>query len=634
MEFKHNNQVVSKNAKEAYTMALNGVLENTTSIGVTQPIPGREAEMRPNRGGGYGFTVDWKTHLTRILILGSDNGYYSSRDFNTAEAINSIRHYHDQGHGVEMVELVRDVYLSGRASKQDPTFTIMAFLCRSPELQVRKQAFELVIQLRTFSQLCTFLKYYQVAGQSKGWGRLPKESIKNWITKQDARSLSYQVFKYLSREGWTFRDLLRCIHIDPKGVDPSTQTVLRLLAKYGSKNMTNDEAFAGALDYGQEIGASPNEIEYLTGIRFLKTCSENDEGAINKIVELIGKHNYTREFLPTWALKEPTVWRALLFGGQKITMPFTALIRNLGNLTTRSLFDDEQLVTLVAEHIQNEEVVRKSKIHPATIAIAWKQYMVGHGDKGSSNWIPVRQIVDALEKAIHLAFANVQPTGKKILHAFDGSGSMTCPMNGVLPCMTSAEAVGLLGLVCSNTEDPNTQQYVVFSSQRGVFSQQIGSHCGLRPVPFTPGMNLNNASRITQITDWGSTDCSLPIEKAIIDFKTKYDTLAPITKQEFQQALSNENKQTCETILRSLGVFLPEVFIIYTDNDVNSGKRQPSLALKEYRQLTGIPAKMAVVATQSSRVSIADPKDAHMLDFTGFDSALPSLLHDFIADEI
>ena len=80
---------------------------------------------------------------------------------------------------------------------------------------------------------------------------------------------------------------------------------------------------------------------------------------------------------------------------------------------------------------------------------------------------------------------------------------------------------------------------------------------------------------------------------------------------------------------------MPEVFVIYTDNDVNSGKRHPAKALQEYRELTGLfDAKMAVVATQASYRTISDPKDAGMMDLVGFDSQLPTILNDFICNKL
>ena len=39
--------------------------------------------------------------------------------------------------------------------------------------------------------------------------------------------------------------------------------------------------------------------------------------------------------------------------------------------------------------------------------------------------------------------------------------------------------------------------------------------------------------------------------------------------------------------------------------------------------------KLAVIATQLSDYSIADPLDKGMIDFCGFDSYAPKLLHEF-----
>ena len=47
----------------------------------------------------------------------------------------------------------------------------------------------------------------------------------------------------------------------------------------------------------------------------------------------------------------------------------------------------------------------------------------------------------------------------------------------------------------------------------------------------------------------------------------------------------------------------------------------------------GIPAKMIVVGMTSNGFSIADPDDAGMLDVVGFDTAVPQIMSDFVAQE-
>jgi 60 kDa SS-A/Ro ribonucleoprotein len=586
--------------------------------------------MAPNRGGGVGFIVTDDTLIQRILILGTSKGYYTSAEQNTDEAVKAVKTMLADGKFQMVHDILKDVYESGRAAKQDPTFAVLALLCVDKEVENRKKAWEIVKSIRTFSHLCTFLKFYMAV--DGGWGRLPKRSLNEWVTKYNAHDLAYQVFKYLSRDGWDFRDVLRCIHVDPTPLPKEVQVVLKLMVLYGKKDLDSASAFQQALQFGQEIGAKAEDMAYLDAIRFLKTCKEDVSDA--EITSRIYSHRFTHEFLPKWALTRPAVWKALLISqdGSRVTMPMNALIRNLATMTVRGLFNEATVVDKVCAHLKNADAVKGSKIHPAQVAVAWKQYEQGRGDKGKQTWVANHSICQALEKCMELAFANVEATGKRIWHCFDGSGSMDSAM-GVAGNMTSAEAVALMGLICSRAEAPYTQQYCIFSSARGGYGYG-GASTGLRPVIMSPKSSLTEAARVTQITDWGSTDCSLPMEEKIKEFNAKFTTLHHTDQVRFRDAVAKGDTATRDSVLSALGLFLPEVFVIYTDNDVNSGRRHPCQALQEYRRLTGIPAKMAVVATQSSRVTIADPHDAGMMDLVGFDSQLPQVLHDFICDKL
>jgi len=72
-----------------------------------------------------------------------------------------------------------------------------------------------------------------------------------------------------------------------------------------------------------------------------------------------------------------------------------------------------------------------------------------------------------------------------------------------------------------------------------------------------------------------------------------------------------------------------ETFVVYTDSETWAGKLHPVQALADYRRESGIPAKLVVVGMTASKFSIADPKDAGMLDVVGFDTASPALIADF-----
>ncbi len=115
------------------------------------------------------------------------------------------------------------------------------------------------------------------------------------------------------------------------------------------------------------------------------------------------------------------------------------------------------------------------------------------------------------------------------------------------------------------------------------------------PLGISPRERLDAVVRKTNWLPFGRTDCALPMLYAT-ERKLKVD-----------------------------------VFVVYTDSETWYGQVHPVQALRQYREKTGILAKLIVQAFVSNRFSIADPNDAGMLDVIGFDTAVPSLIRDFAA---
>ena len=72
-----------------------------------------------------------------------------------------------------------------------------------------------------------------------------------------------------------------------------------------------------------------------------------------------------------------------------------------------------------------------------------------------------------------------------------------------------------------------------------------------------------------------------------------------------------------------------DVFVVYTDSETWAGNIHPAQALRQYREQTGISAKLVVVGMVSNGFTIADPNDVGMLDVVGFDTAAPAVIADF-----
>jgi 60 kDa SS-A/Ro ribonucleoprotein len=289
-------------------------------------------------------------------------------------------------------------------------------------------------------------------------------------------------------------------------------------------------------------------------------------------LSLVKDHNLPWEALPTECNADPDYWEAML-----PKMGLTALIRNLGNMSRIGLIKPLSAAEkLVAERLNSEEDLRKSRIHPFNVLVALKTYESGKGFRGSNAWDVSQNVAAALDRAFYKSFKNVEPTGKRFLIGLDVSGSMSSRLQNTN--VSCCEATAALALVTASTE---RQVYI-----NGFCHEFVD--LGIRN-----GMSLNDATARAYRNNLGRTDCALPMLCAL-EKKLEVD-----------------------------------VFIVMTDNETWAGRMHPSEALKQYRRKMGINAKLIVVGMTATGFSIADPNDAGMLDVVGFDSSVPAIMADF-----
>jgi 60 kDa SS-A/Ro ribonucleoprotein len=276
-------------------------------------------------------------------------------------------------------------------------------------------------------------------------------------------------------------------------------------------------------------------------------------------------------------------------------MPLGAVLRQLPTLTRKDVLKPmSKELALVTKRLTDAEEIKKARLHPIQILLALKTYASGgRYSRGTNTWTPVSQVTDALNDAFYLAFANVEPTGKRFLLGIDVSPSMHgAHVND--SNLTSAEAVGALSLVISKTE-PQTHT-VAFASAATVGYGRPRHERGVVPMDISHNRRLDDVISTMRQTSrfWGGTDAALPIKYAL------------------------ENK------------IVVDVFVTLTDNDTWAGNKHVHEALAEYRKALNPQAKLVVLATSPSGFSIADPNDPlGQLDIAGFDSAVPQILSEF-----
>jgi 60 kDa SS-A/Ro ribonucleoprotein len=337
---------------------------------------------------------------------------------------------------------------------------------------------------------------------------------------------------------------------------------------------THDYLFRYATRQTIEVGTPSRVAPSADVVTFVESVASLARLKPAAAAHVIAQHRLTREMVPTDLLTHAVVWEALL-----PAMPLTATIRNLGVMSACGLLAPvSDAATTIAARLTDETALRAARIHPIAVLAALKTYAQGHGMKGKLQWAPVPAVVDALDAAFYLSFGAAPSTGKRIMLALDISGSMIAPVLG-MPFLSCREASAAMALVIAATE-PN-HRFGAFTHE---FSQPN----------ISPRQRLDDVVRSIADLPMGRTDCSLPMVEA--------------TKRGWKI----------------------DTFVVLTDSETWFGDIHPAEALRQYRQRSGIAAKLVVVAMNGNDFTIADPDDAGMLDVVGFDTSTPQLISEFI----
>lgn len=398
-----------------------------------------------------------------------------------------------------------------------------------------------------------------------GWGRSTKRAFADWYQAKTLSSAAFQAVKYQSRNGWSHRDILRLAHPTPK------DDGFKALFKWITKGELEDVVIEG--------------LEIVKAFEVAKKTKDKKE-----IIALIKAHGLQREMIPTEFLGEADVWEAML-----PTMGVSALVRNLANMTRIGLLKPMSSATKsVIASLEDAEKMQKARLHPIAVLSALLTYKSGGGgvySKSQHTWTPLTSIVDALDAAFYKTFKAVEPAGKRTLLALDVSGSMDggviAGVQGLTPRMGSCA----MSLITAATEKDH--HFIGFTSGSGGWGRARGGDDGITQIDISPKMRLDQVVQKVAALPMGSTDCSAPMQWA------------------------QKNKIDVDT------------FCVYTDSETYAGNPHPFQALKEYRQKTGIPAKLVVIGMTSTEFTIADPSDAGMMDVVGFDTAAPGLINEF-----
>lgn len=544
---------------------------------VSKPTPQQEkarSDQVQTHEGGYVWNIDVWGRLNRFLVLGSEGGsYYVGERELTKQNVDGIIEAIDTDYR-KAIDIIADVSHSGRAPSNDPAIFALALAASynrkssdPKDKATRAYALSKVNDVcRIGTHIFTFAEYAQAM---RGWGRGLRDAIGNWYLEKSPMRLAYQLVKYRQRVGWTHHDLLRKSH--PKSQSDAHSYLFGWLKDKGDMHVAPDT------DWGNFINA------------YEAARTETDVG---KLAKIITDNNLPREAIPTQFLNKPEIWEALLQ-----SMPATAMIRNLGNMTRHGLLTPTSDSTrLVVDKLGNGGWLKRSRVHPIAVLNALTIYRLGRrlrGKRGErtradyskgTDWIPVPAVMNALDSAFYTTFENSETTNKRLLLALDVSSSMSWSFIAGT-ALSPSRATAAMALVTAKTEP---------------FYQTVAFKHNISHIDITGNMRLQDAIRLVEDVQFGGTDCSLPMTYAI-DNNLEIDT-----------------------------------FIVYTDSETGTayGRPHPFQELQRYRDHSGINAQLIVVGMLSNDITLADPQDGNMLDVVGFDAAVPRIMSEFILGRV
>jgi 60 kDa SS-A/Ro ribonucleoprotein len=537
----------------------------------SEPMVGATTPQVQMRSGGHGWEVDDWTRLERFLILGTEGGtYYVGQRKLTVNACNGAKRCIDAD-GPRVVQTVVAVSDGGRAPSNDPALFVLAMCAKLGDQRTKEAAYKaLPAVARIGTHLFHFAEYCKALGGLGGNGF--KRAIARWYTDKPAERLAYQAVKYQQRDGWSHRDMLRLAH--PKASSVDHQAIFQWITR-------------GSMD-----GETSENVAMIEAFEEAKRCD-----TAKQVANLIRGYNLPREAVPTKFLNDPLVWDALL-----PKMPVFAMMRNLNKLTALGMVTNTSSTTgFIASVLGDKDRLVKARVHPLAVLIALKTYAAGQGFKGSLRWEPCARVIDVLDSAFYASFGSVKPTGKRLCLGLDVSGSMNAKVAGQ-PFLSCREAAAAMAMVTARVE--STYEVLGFTSggpgyvqmtSRARFGWGQGGGSGVTQLPISPRQRLDDITSMTAGLPFGGTDCALPILWAI------------------------ENKVEIDA------------FVTITDNESWAGEIHVDQALREYRNKTGIPAKLVAVAMTADKYSVANPDDAGQMDVVGFDTATPNVISDFVS---
>ena len=256
---------------KAMSAQKNPTLEARARIPQTIGLPGQVA----NNAGGFSFPLPLEQEWMRYLIIGSksENGnfYQSGGQISTCISRCILSAVENPATCKHLISDLVDVSVKGRAAKQEMTMLALAtVIVFSEDPECKRAGLDAIQQVcRIPTHWFMLLKYIRDLSQDKkkpgkGMGAGVRTAFTKLYTSRTGPELAVLMTKYKNREGWTHKDVISLLHINPSDMhDDGARMVLEWFMKEDKPERKTKT--------GEVIPASNARTEFLRRLHAIET---------------------------------------------------------------------------------------------------------------------------------------------------------------------------------------------------------------------------------------------------------------------------------------------------------------------------------------------------------------------------
>ncbi|VVC92385.1 unnamed protein product [Leptidea sinapis] len=301
-----------------------------------------------------------RNHITRYIHTGNEKPIYYPGSWNTRRyfepdnlqvIVEAIENGQD---GLEVINIILKAYKDGWFTHFETIAFALAKCLKYGNEKLNASVYKAAGEIcKTPEELLMFTKYTRIlkTGNGAGWCKL----IRNWYTSKEPMHLAKEITRVRSRYGRSHKSLLRKSHVKLEANDQARDFIV----KYTICGLKRAKMMLPPNENTKEI------YEYIQKVEDMRHCEDPVAAAA-----VAQANNFILDHVPGHLITAQEVWDAIL-----PQLSLHELLYNIQRLHNMGfLKSDSTTSAILLSLLNNEDVIKKSKVTPLEVYITLNNY--------------------------------------------------------------------------------------------------------------------------------------------------------------------------------------------------------------------------------------------------------------------